>query len=250
VVKALNHAAIATSQKLQIEWVEAEHLEAGHDGFDSAWERVRGAHGVLVPGGFGDRGAEGKVAAIGYALTERTPFLGVCLGMQLAVVEYARAELGLAEATSEEFAPAGAAAEQHAVVFMPEGDRRVMGGTMRLGARDTALAPGSLLSSVYGDATEVSERHRHRYEVNPGLVGELEAAGLVFSGRNRDADLTGERMEAVELATDDHPFFVGVQFHPEYKSRPSAPAPLFRELLAAAAAAREAREREAGAPVP
>jgi CTP synthase len=205
---------------------------------------LRAADGIIVPGGFGNRGVEGMVLTAEYARKGKVPYLGVCLGMQMLVVEYARNVLGKAGAQSTEFDPA---TPHPAVVFMPEIDKATMGGTMRLGARPTVLhAPAngprdapSLAALLYGHAggqgplevgARVSERHRHRYEVNPDLVAELEGAGLNLVGR----DETGTRMEVAELPRTEHPFYFGAQYHPEFKSRPLAPSPPFHGLLLAA----------------
>eukprot|EP00168_Porphyra_purpurea_P009307 TRINITY_DN2256_c0_g1_i3.p1 TRINITY_DN2256_c0_g1~~TRINITY_DN2256_c0_g1_i3.p1 ORF type:complete len:636 (-),score=237.02 TRINITY_DN2256_c0_g1_i3:34-1941(-) len=194
---------------------------------DAAWALLKAADGVLVPGGFGDRGVEGMINAIRYARESRTPYLGICLGMQLAAVEAARWAFKEPAAHSSEFAKA---APLHAVIYMPEGDKEKLGGTMRLGSRKTVLAgdePLSLAASLYG-RLDVYERHRHRYEVNPELVRELEArSGLSFVG----CDESGKRMEVVEIR--DHPFFLGTQFHPEFTSRPGRPSPPFLGLLMA-----------------
>jgi len=236
--KALLHAALATEQKLRLEWVDSSALtDAARDAdpaaHAAAWAQVRGADGVLIPGGFGTRGLEGKIAAARYARESGAPFLGVCLGMQCAVIEFARSALGRPKANSAEFAPELAPGDR-AVVFMPEGDREKMGGTMRLGARTTLLAPGSRAHGLYGGRGAVDERHRHRYEVNPEMVAALEAAGMRFSGR----DETGQRMEVLEL--EGHPYFLAAQYHPEYKSRPGRPSPLFEGLLRACKDAKKA----------
>lgn len=235
VIKSLQHACMETRFKLQLEWVEASNLEEGvktsdPEAYEQAWAKLKGADGVLVPGGFGNRGVEGKILAANYARTHKVPYLGICLGMQTAVIEFARNVLGLKEANSTEFAPA---TSQPAVVFMPEVSTTHMGGTMRLGARRTVLQTVSCLSArLYQKEMYIDERHRHRYEVNPDLVPKLEEAGMVFVGR----DETGERMEILELANNptNHPYFVAAQFHPEYKSRPTKPSPLFLGLILAA----------------
>eukprot|EP01042_Synura_sphagnicola_P006376 gene6376-8143_t len=227
VISAIKHSCIATKQKLHLEMIESTDLESSvldvsPDAYHSAWKKLKQAHGIVVPGGFGIRGIEGKVQAIHFARTSKVPFLGVCLGMQAAVIEYARHELNRPLANSREFAPEVSEADA-AVIFMPEGDKDKLGGTMRLGSRRTILAANSLAASLYNDQTHIDERHRHRYEVNPSLINDLSAAGLVFSGK----DEKRERMEVIELDTSKHPYFVGVQFHPEFKSRPQRPAPVF-----------------------
>ena len=239
VIKSLKHASMACDVDLQLVWVEASNLEDSakdtEEGKD-AWAKLQSADGVVVPGGFGHRGVEGKIAAAGYCRRAKKPFLGICLGFQVAVIEFARSECGWDKADSAEFDEHG---ECPVIVFMPEINPDVMGGTMRLGARDTVLdadpfadadkGPG-LARALYGFADRVSERHRHRYEVNPEKVADIEAKGLKFSGR----DDTGQRMEVAELPRDVHPFFLGVQYHPEFKSRPIRPSPPFHGLIMAA----------------
>lgn len=233
VTSALKHACIATDQKLDLVLVESTNLElemqkTNPELYAAAWEMLNSADGVLVPGGFGVRGIEGKVQAIRYAREAGVPFLGICLGMQAAVIEYARAMLNKPQANSSEFAP-DIPEEDAAVVFMPEGDREKMGGTMRLGVRKTIIKPESLAHQLYEGRPAVLERHRHRYEVNPLLVSELESHGLRFTGK----DEANQRMEIVELDKEVHPYFIAAQFHPEFKSRPQRPAPLFYGLLQA-----------------
>ncbi|GAB4823125.1 hypothetical protein N2152v2_010171 [Parachlorella kessleri] len=231
VIKALQHACLAANRKLQIDWVEASHLEPqtkaeDSAAYDAAWEKLHNADGILVPGGFGNRGVEGKILAANYARVNDRPYLGICLGMQIAVIEFARNVLGWAEANSTEF---DAATPNPTVVFMPEGSTTHKGGTMRLGSRRTLLQTVDCISAkLYQKEEYVDERHRHRYEVNPELVPLLEEHGLRFVGR----DETGTRMEICELA--GHRFFVAAQFHPEFKSRPFKPSPLFLGLILAA----------------
>ena len=233
VVKALTHSAIATKQRLKIEWIVASDLDINDENtsqeqHDDAWARLKSSDGVVVPGGFGMRGFEGKVQAITYARESKTPFLGICLGMQASVVEYSRNILNRPNAHSSEFKEDLEADVEDAIIFMPEGDRERMGGTMRLGLRETILRSGSIARKYYG-AERVNERHRHRYEVNPAIVSDLEAAGLHFVGRNTDE--SGERMEIVELDGDTHPYFVASQFHPEFTSRPITGHPLFNAFI-------------------
>jgi CTP synthase len=196
---------------------------------------------VLVPGGFGDRGTEGKIAAIGYARTNRIPFFGICLGMQLAVVEFARAVAGLGGANSSEFDKDTA----HAVIDLMPDQRglRNKGATMRLGSYPCVLVPGSVAADAYGQ-TEINERHRHRYEFANDYRDALSGAGLVLSGTSPDKRL----VEMVELR--DHPFFVGCQFHPEFKSRPASPHPLFARFVRAALERQAARARTEGRKLP
>ena len=225
VVKALTHSAIATKQRLKIEMIDSSDLEK-EDGI--ALQKLLECDGMVVPGGFGNRGFEGKIKAIQTARERKMPFLGICLGMQGAVIEYARNVAHIPGANSAEFKDDLVKDLEDAVIFMPEGDREIMGGTMRLGARETFLKKNSLAHKLYGHE-RIMERHRHRYEVNPAIVDKLEKAGLHFVGKNTDE--SGERMEVVELPEDVHPYFVGAQFHPEFTSRPEKPNPLFLGLL-------------------
>ncbi|MEE2973662.1 MAG: CTP synthase (glutamine hydrolyzing) [Candidatus Thermoplasmatota archaeon] len=228
VIKSLQHAAMAVDRKLVIDWIEASHLEEGWGAEEhkTAWKALREADGVLVPGGFGDRGVEGKIKAAHYARTENIPYLGICLGLQIATIEFCRNVLGMTGANSTEFEDNP---EHAAVVFMPEISKTHLGGTMRLGSRPTLWQhDGSTIRALYGPGDAVDERHRHRYEVNPDLIERIEGAGLVFVGK----DESGQRCEIFEL--NDHPYYVGVQFHPEFKSRPGRPSPPFLGLLKAA----------------
>ena len=228
VIKSLQHAAMAVDRKLVIDWIEASHLEEDWDKSEreEAWKHLRGADGVLVPGGFGDRGIEGKILAAHHARTNNVPYLGICLGLQIATIEFCRNVLGMTGANSTEFEDNP---EHAAVVFMPEISKTHLGGTMRLGSRPTLWQhEGSTIRELYGLGESVDERHRHRYEVNPDLIERIEEAGFVFVGK----DGSGQRCEIFEL--NDHPYYVGVQFHPEFKSRPGRPSPPFLGLLKAA----------------
>ena len=228
VIKSLQHAAMAVDRKLVIDWIEASHLEEDWDKseHEEAWKHLRGADGVLVPGGFGDRGIEGKILAAHHARTNNVPYLGICLGLQIATIEFCRNVLGMTGANSTEFEDNP---EHAAVVFMPEISKTHLGGTMRLGSRPTLWQhEGSTIRELYGLGESVDERHRHRYEVNPDLIERIEEAGFVFVGK----DESGQRCEIFEL--NDHPYYVGVQFHPEFKSRPGRPSPPFLGLLKAA----------------
>ncbi|RLN00691.1 hypothetical protein C2845_PM06G02850 [Panicum miliaceum] len=231
VLKALLHASVALNRKLVVDWVPSCDLEDSTaeetpDAYEKAWKSLKGADGVLVPGGFGDRGVQGKILAAKYARENNVPYLGICLGMQIAVIEFARSIMKLNGANSTEFDPS---TKTPCVIFMPEGSKTHMGATMRLGSRRTYFQVNKCKSAkLYGNASYVDERHRHRYEVNPDMVPEFEKAGLSFVGR----DESGRRMEIIELPT--HRFFVGAQFHPEFKSRPGKPSPLFLGLIAAA----------------
>lgn len=219
VAEALRHGGYETGAAIQLDWVDADALT-----IENAAQRLAGANGVLVPGGFGERGVEGMIAAARWARETGTPYLGICLGMQIAVIEAARHLARLDGANSREFAPQSSAC---VIDLMPDqlGDLP-KGGTMRLGAYPCAVQPGTLLAQVYGKA-EIQERHRHRYEVNNRFRPALEAAGLVFSGCSPD----GRLVEAMELP--GHPFYIGVQYHPEFKSRPNRAHPLFRDFIAA-----------------
>ncbi|XP_052519023.1 CTP synthase 2 isoform X2 [Budorcas taxicolor] len=266
VFKALEHSALAINHKLNLMYIDSIDLEQTTEiedpvKFHEAWQKLCKADGVLVPGGFGIRGTLGKLQAISWARSRKIPFLGVCLGMQLAVIEFARNCLNLKDADSTEFEPN---AHVPVVIDMPEHNPGNLGGTMRLGIRRTVFkTENSILRKLYGDVPFIEERHRHRYEVNPSLISQLEQKDLSFVGQ----DVDGERMEIIELATSgfnglekagspllrstllsptseeewpdvllttDHPYFVGVQFHPEFSSRPMKPSPPYLGLLLAA----------------
>ena len=223
VIEALHHAGTHLGKHVEVELVDGEALSDGN-----ADQVLGGASGILVPGGFGKRAFDGKIAAARYAREHQVPYLGICLGMQVAVCEFARDVLGYADASSSEFDPQCA----HAVIDLLDEQEGVTekGGTMRLGAYPCALVAGTLAAEAYGEPL-VHERHRHRYEFNSAYREELEAAGLVVSGTSPD----GELVEMVELRRDLHPWFVATQAHPEFKSRPTRPHPLFREFVRAAA---------------
>ena len=219
VAEALTHAGFENGAKVEIDWVDSEELTP-----ESAPRALQGADGILVPGGFGGRGIEGKIAAAKYARENDVPYLGICLGMQTAVIEFARDVLNIPDADSSEFSPAGA----HSVIdIMPDQLGVKMGGTMRLGAYPCKVREGTKLFAAYGEAL-ISERHRHRFEFNNDYRVAFEGAGMVLSGTSPD----GRLVEAVEIPRNR--FFVGVQFHPEFKSRPNAAHPLFREFVRAA----------------
>ncbi len=227
VIKALQHSAFAVNRKLIIDWIESTNLDPIERTpmYDDAWTILKAADGILVPGGFGNRGVEGKIAAANYARVNNVPYLGVCLGLQIATIEFCRNVLGLDGANSAEF---DESAPVQAVVFMPEISKTHMGGTMRLGTKPTPfLVDDCKVRRLYGGAGHVDERHRHRYEVNPDLIERIEAAGLIYVGK----DETGERCEIMEL--EGHPYYVGTQYHPEFKSRPNRPSPPFLGLLKA-----------------
>ncbi|MEA2186906.1 MAG: synthase [Solirubrobacteraceae bacterium] len=228
VSEALRHAGFRHDCRIEVDWVDSETLGSE----DEAYERLSSSDGILIPGGFGGRGIEGKIRAAQVAREHRIPYLGVCLGMQIAVMEFARHVAGMDGANSTEFDPE----TPHPVIdLLPEQKEvRDLGGTMRLGADPVKIHPGTRARELYGEAV-IYERHRHRYELNLFLRKRLEAAGLVVSGTSPDERL----VEMIEL--DDHPFFVASQFHPEFKSRPERPAPLFRDFIGAAL--QRARER-------
>jgi CTP synthase len=234
VVEALGHAGGEHGVKVEIDWIDAEDL------IDPALtkERLATADGVLVLPGFGDRGTEGKIEAARYARESGTPYLGLCLGMQIAVVEFARHSVGLTKANSTEFDPES----PHPVIdIMPDQIGVEKGGTMRLGHYPCQIRPGTSASEVYGEEL-VYERHRHRYEVNNGYRDALSQSGMVFSGTSPD----GRLVEIAELK--DHPFFIGSQFHPEFKSRPLRPHPLFRGFVRACRSLRKTGEAGSEAP--
>lgn len=274
VIKALKHSCIACKIQLDLHWVEAAHLEqdsiptngeSKEDQYSNAWEIVKNCQGMVIPGGFGDRGFQGKVLAAEYARIHKIPCLGVCLGFQAMVIEYARNILKWDDAHSTEL---NETTSHPVIMFMPEVDPTTMGGTMRLGTRLTHFVVGknshaasststsssaddnssgvspsptsvtagvnnhhpdfhSQLQLLYHNATKINERHRHRYEVNPEFVTQIEDAGLIFCGK----DETETRMEICELSEDIHPYYVGTQFHPEFKSRPLQPSPPFLGLI-------------------
>jgi CTP synthase len=242
VCEALRHAGALQGAKVRIDWIDSERLEDGNpaeaEDQRSAHELLESADGILIPGGFGGRGVEGKIAAARIARERRIPYLGICLGMQIAVAEFARNVADMEGANSTEFD----IETPHPVIDLLPEQKEVadLGGTMRLGADPIKLHDGSKARQAYGEAV-VYERHRHRYEVNNLLRKRLQSAGLRISGTSPDERL----VEVVEL--DDHPFFVASQFHPEFKSRPERPAPLFWSFIAATIAQTEAHAEGDGA---
>ena len=227
--EALAHGGIANKVKVQLDWVDSEEFEK-----PSAVQRLEDVHGILVPGGFGERGTPGKIEAVRFARERKVPFFGICFGMQMAVIEAARNLAGMPDASSTEFGPCDTPvvglltewARGNQIERRSEADLK--GGTMRLGAYPAVLGEGSLVRSIYGGEAVIEERHRHRYEVNVNFREKLEATGLRFSGMSPDGVLP----EIIELP--GHPWFVGVQYHPELKSKPFAPHPLFAGFIAAA----------------
>ena len=221
--EALTHGGVANNLRVDVKWIESEELMD-----DDYEDRLRDFDAILVPGGFGKRGVAGMIRAICYARKSRTPYFGICLGMQTACIEYARNVCEMKEADSTEFdleTPYPVIFKLRDLVGVEE-----LGGTMRLGAWPCRLAPGSLVQDVYGGAEEIGERHRHRYEFNPEFRQRLEKEGLVFSGVSPD----GKFVEMIELSRDVHPWFIGCQFHPEYKSQPLNAHPLFAAFVRAA----------------
>lgn len=230
VIEALKFSAAKVGVKVQLEWVNAKQFEQGGD-----IEKLRAYDGILVPGGFGESGIEGKIQAIRFARENKIPYFGLCYGMQLLTVEYARHVAGIPEAHTVEINPntpdpvIDVMVEQKSLI-----EEGKYGGTMRLGTYVASLKDGTIAREAYG-VSEVSERHRHRYEVNPAYVERLEKAGLVFSG----ASPSGVLMEIAELPKSEHPFFLGTQFHPELIARPLSPHPLFTAFVEAAKAAKK-----------
>jgi CTP synthase len=221
--EALTHGGVANNLRVEVKWIESEELMD-----DDYEDHLRDFDAILVPGGFGKRGVAGMIRAILYARRSRTPYFGICLGMQTACIEYARNVCGLKEADSTEFdldTPYPVIFKLRDLVNVEE-----LGGTMRLGAWPCRLAPDSLVREIYGDVEEISERHRHRYEFNPEFRETLEKDGLIFSGISPD----GKFVEMIELPRDVHPWFIGCQFHPEYKSKPLNSHPLFASFVRAA----------------
>ncbi len=216
--EALTHGGFANNVRVKLDWMNAEDFEKGD------LSRLEKVDAILVPGGFGERGTEGKIKAVEFAREKKVPYFGICLGMQMAVIEVARHKAGLNDAGSTEFGPSNNPVVAMMSEWTKDGN---LGGTMRLGAYDAKLAPGSKIRAIYG-ADVISERHRHRYEVNTTYRKQIEDAGLIFSGMSPD----GKLPEIVEIK--DHPWFIGVQFHPELKSRPFEPHPLFTSFVKAA----------------
>jgi CTP synthase len=219
VVESLLHAGTSHGVKVDLDWVDAETLTDD----EVTRTRLAGAGGIVVPGGFGDRGIEGMIRAARFARTAGLPYLGLCLGMQILVIEFARNVLGLAGAHSTEMRQD----TPHPVIdLMPDQTGKILGGTLRLGKYRCTLKSGSLAEKAYGES-EIWERHRHRYEFNNKYREDFEKAGALFSGVNPERDL----VEITELS--GHPWMLGVQFHPEFKSRPNRAGPLFRDFIAA-----------------
>ncbi len=236
IMESFTHAGIPNRVGVEKVWVDSEDLEGDEVGDGRLAEIFRDCHGILVPGGFGERGIQGKVNAVRFAREHKVPYLGLCLGLHCAMIEIGRDLVGLDMANSAEFDPA----TPHPVIHLMEEQKQIanLGGTMRLGAYPCVLKTGSRVAQCYGE-TEISERHRHRYEVNNGYREAFEKAGVVFSGLSPDNLL----VEILEIPA--HPFFIAVQFHPELKSRPNRPHPLFREFVAAAICHEKQQQEEA-----
>ena len=217
IVESLNHASFVVGKNVKIKWVDSDSVTD-----ETAPDIFADCAGIILPGGFGQRGVEGMIASCRYARTHKVPYFGICLGMQIAVIEFARSVLKLADANSHEF---DETCEHPVIDLMKNQEGVIMGGTMRLGSYPCKVKKGSLLDSAYGQAL-INERHRHRYEFNNDYREQMQAAGLVISGTSPDGSL----VEAVEV--EDH-FHIGVQFHPEFKSRPNKPGPLFVDFLKA-----------------
>ncbi len=222
VIEALRSAGYAHKRSVKIVWIDAEKIETGDK---SEWKKLHKVDGVVVPGGFGSRGVEGKILVAQYCREEKVPYLGLCLGSQIMAIEFARNVVGIKNATSEEFSPK---AKNKVVHFMPnQSEKRAKGGTLRLGSWPCRIKKGTLAYRVYGKE-KINERHRHRYEFNNKFKKQLGEKGLIFSGESPDREL----MEIVELK--NHPFMIGSQFHPEFKSRPTKPHPLFSKFIESA----------------
>jgi len=225
--EALTHGGIANNLKVNLVRIESDYLKP-----NDISKKLKEVSGILIPGGFGKRGTEGKIAAITYARNNNIPFLGICFGMQMAVIEFARNELNIKKATSSEFGPSKASVVGLMDEWIKDGKKmkgtdKNLGGTMRLGSYEARLKKGSLINNIYKTIT-INERHRHRYEVNINFKEEFEKKGMIFSGLSPNSKLP----EIIELK--NHPWFIGVQFHPEFKSRPLAPHPLFSSFIKAA----------------
>ncbi len=223
IIHALEHAGAECGAKVQLNWVDSSDLTDAN-----VAEKLRGLQGVIVPGGFGFRGVDGKIACIKYVREQRIPYLGICYGMQIAVIEYARHVCGLLDAGSTEIEPDCA----HAVIDLLPEQKKIegLGGNMRLGGFDVMITPGSMMSELCGRADRIRMRFRHRYEVDPRFIDTLQEKGLVFSGRSPEHPI----MQVIELSRERHPFFMGTQAHPELTSRPLDPHPMFVGLVRAA----------------
>ena len=224
-VEAIKHAGGANLVGIDLKWIDSETITD-----KSVAKTLKDVDGIIIPGGFGSRGVEGMITTCKYAREHKIPYLGICLGMQVTVIEYARHMLGIADATSGEFSESG----NHVIDILPDKKGKKIGGTMRLGAYPCTLKNGTVIHEAYGK-DEIEERHRHRYEFNSDYLKAFEDGGLVISGKSPD----GRIVETVEVS--NHPFFVGVQFHPEFTSRPDAPSPIFSAFIKAAKETRDTK---------
>jgi CTP synthase len=225
IIKALEHAGVANDAQVKIDWIETTDVTA-----ENVAENLAKVDGIIVPGGFGVRGTEGKIECIRYARENKMPYLGICLGFQMAVVEYARNVCGLTDANSTEIDPD---CEEAVISILPE-QKEVegLGGNMRLGGQDVIITPDTLAAELFDRAEHIRQRFRHRFEVDPGYIEQLESKGLVFSGRHPQHPI----MQILELPPSVHPYFIAGQFHPELTSRPLRPQPMFVGLVEAALA--------------
>ncbi|MGN6725400.1 MAG: CTP synthase [Tepidisphaeraceae bacterium] len=223
ILKACEHCSVHLGVNVNLEWIDTSQIDRSN-----VAKRLAGCHGIIVPGGFGSRGTEGKIECIKYARENKLPYLGICLGFQMAVIEYARNVCGITDASSSEFEPGCPTA---VIDVLPEQKKiEGLGGNMRLGGKDIELKPGSMVSRLFDNAHHAKLRFRHRYEVDPKYIAQLESAGLIFSGKHPTQPI----MQMLELPEEVHPFFVGTQAHPEMTSRPLRPSPLFMGLTRAA----------------
>jgi CTP synthase len=223
IIKALEHSEVANDAKVNIKWIDTTNVTERNVG-----DVLAGVDGIIVPGGFGVRGTAGKIACIKHARENKTPYLGICLGFQMAVVEYARNVCGLDDADSTEIDPD---TKTPVISILPEQKKiEGLGGNMRLGGQDVMIASGTMAAELFDGAEHIRQRFRHRYEVDPAYIEQLEAGGLIFSGRHGQHEI----MQILELPRDVHPYFVAAQFHPELTSRPLRPQPMFKGLVKAA----------------
>ncbi|MGH7179876.1 MAG: glutamine amidotransferase-related protein, partial [Tepidisphaeraceae bacterium] len=223
IIKAAEHCGVHLGVNVNLEWLDTSQIDQ-----NNVSRRLAHCHGIIVPGGFGVRGTEGKIDCIRFGRENRVPYLGLCLGFQMAVIEFARNVCGIADADSTEFDPRS---KNPVIDILPEQKRiEGLGGNMRLGGKDVDLQPGTLASGLYENASRIRLRFRHRYEVDPKYIAALEAHGMVFSGRHPTQPI----MQVLELPQDIHPFFIGTQAHPELTSRPLHPSPMFMGFVKAA----------------
>ena len=248
VMQAFEHASLAAQVRINFLWIESESLEGESSAADELRQQLTSMNGIFVAGGFGNRGIEGKVIAARIARERKIPYLGVCLGMQIALIEMGRHLLGLPDATSEEFDSekgAPAKSQHHVIIYMPEIDRNMMGANMRLGAREAHItAPGSIMQTIYCNAQKVTERHRHRYEFNMAYLEQFRKAGVIFSAADDPAFGKDTRVEAIELSTAVHPYFLGIQYHPEFMTWVTDPSPPYAAFVAAAAGVPNTLQKE------